>query len=146
MKPASLVSIGCLLSESAFRRLAPRHDPAIKRYSELERQPRALGHLARLLLVRNKLGKAALVRLAHRADVADALLGGADVGEEQLEHPLVTHLERRIGFWGEPRLERGPPGLSQLVDRSGAAARRLRLTLDQALLLEPPQLGGDLAV
>src|ERR1700751_6155241 len=106
MKPASLVSIGCLLSESAFRRLGTSPDSAIKRYSELQRQPRSLGHLARLLLVRNKLRKAALVRLAHRADVADALLGGAEVGEEQLEHPLVSHLERRIGFRREPRLER----------------------------------------
>jgi hypothetical protein len=50
--------------------------------SELERQPRSCGHVARVRLVLAQLRERALVRLAHRADVRDALLRPVARGPE----------------------------------------------------------------
>ena len=71
---------------------------------------------------------------------------GSDVGEEQLQHPLVAQLVHLLLVGCEPAAQRARPGVGQLVDRPRAAARRLRAPAHEPLILEPLELGVDLPV
>src|SRR2546430_3349363 len=149
MNVARLVSIGQLLfalgRELTFGRLAPIDDRLGEADPHLQGQVGPGRSLARVRLDRAQVREVAFFACPYRADDLDPPLGQA-VREEQLQHPLVAKLVRRLVVGFQPVLERRFAGRGQLVHRAGAPARQLRPTADDARVLEAPEPGLDLAV
>src|SRR2546423_3103153 len=135
-------ALGC---ELTFGRLAPFDDRLGEADPHLQGQVGPGRSLARVRLDRAQVGEVAFFACAYRADDLDPPLGQA-VREEQLQHPLVAKLVRRLPFAPQPVPERRFAGRGQLVDGAGAPARRLRSAADEALVLEALEFGIDLAV
>src|SRR2546423_9440470 len=149
MNVARLVSIGLLLfalgCELTFGRLAPFDDRLGEADPHLQGQVGPGRSLARVRLDRAQVREVALFAPAYRADNLDPSLGQA-VREEQLQHPLVAKLVRRLVVGCQPVLEHRLARLGQDVHGAGAPAQRLRSTVDEALVFEALELGVDLAV
>src|SRR5438132_2412932 len=137
-----LFALGCELS---FGRLAPFDDRLGELDPHLQGQVGPGRSLGRVRLDRAQVREVALFARPYRADDLDPPLGQA-VREEQLQHPLVAKLVRRLVVGAQPVLERRFAGLGQLVHRPGAPAGRLWSTADEALVLEALEFGIDLAV
>src|SRR6187401_3531876 len=107
MKVASLASIGLLLlglgCELTFGRLAPLDGPLGELDPQLQGQVGPGRAPARVRLDRPQMRERALLARPHRADDVDAPLGQA-VREEQLQHPLIAQLVRRLVVGLEPAL------------------------------------------
>src|ERR1700722_18156849 len=149
MNVARLANIGLLLfaviCELTFGRLAPFDRRFGETDPELQGQVGTGRSLACVRLERAQVREVALFTGADRADDLDPPLGQA-VGEEQLQHPLVAKLIRRLVLGSQPVLQGCRAGLVQLIHRAGAPARGLRPTADQAPVLEALEFGIDLAV
>src|SRR5205823_12968788 len=101
--------------------------------------------LGRVRLDRAQVREVALFARPYRADDLDPPLGQA-VREEQLQHPLVAKLVRRLVVGAQPVLERRFAGLGQLVHRPGAPAGRLWSTAAEAQVPQGPEVGMGVAV
>src|SRR5579884_460589 len=151
-KSASLVSISLVLARPLVALLggqpllgppAPLDEPLGDPDPDLEREVRA--GPAGVRLDRPQLRELAFLALAHRADVLDPSLG-QDVGEEQLQHPLVAQLVQRLDLRLEPFLERPLAVCRQHVHHPRPPTRRLRPPDDQPLVLQPLELRVDLPI
>src|SRR5207342_1337023 len=133
------------LEEPCFLLPAPRDvelgicDPV----PEHEVHERRIVHRARLDLAQER--QELLVPGPAHPQLLDGLLPREGVREEQLQEALVTELGHR-GRRFEPPQELGSAGRRQLVLLPLPRARRRARPLDEAGLLEPPELRVDLPV